>query len=347
MKQILLYILPILLFIGCSKTPNVALSSLPKADDENYEEVLNSFINNCKTSKAETIYNKLCEEARQTTDARNFLHDNFTIERLNAEDSLLTGYYEPELQGSLTQSEKYPYPIYNTPKDLVVVDLTSVYPELTGYRLRGRLEGQKLIPYYRRDELQNTQINSEVICYCDSKIDLFFLEVQGSGRVNLDNGEVIYVGYDNQNGHPYKSIGKYLINQDEITQEDISLQSIKQWFKENPSKVDEVLNYNASIVFFAKREQGATGALGVELTPLRSVAVDKKYIALGSMLYLSASSDEVDFNRVVFAQDTGGAIRGGVRADMFLGFGQNAGKIAGKLKAPLKLWIFKPKKSVN
>ena len=347
MKQIFFSILLIFLFLGCSKSPNVALSSLPKVNDENYKEVLNSFINNCKTSQAESIYERLCQEARQTTDVKKFLHDNFTIERLQAKDSLLTGYYEPQLHGSLTQSEKYPYPIYTTPKDLIVVDLGSVYPELKGYRLRGRLKGQKLVPYYKRDELQNTQIKSKAICYCDSKINLFFLEVQGSGRVKLENGDVIYIGYDNQNGYPYKSIGKYLIHQGEIAQEDISLQSIKQWFKENPSRVDEVLNYNPSLVFFAKREQGATGALGVALTPLRSVAVDKKYIPLGSMLYLSATSDEVDFNRVVFAQDTGGAIRGGVRADMFLGFGRNAGKIAGKLKAPLKLWIFKPKKSVN
>jgi len=347
MKQILFYILPIFLFIGCSKTSNVALSSLPKIADENYEEIINSFINNCKTSKAQALYKNLCQEAKETTNAQKFLHDNFTIQRLNAEDSLLTGYYEPQLNGSLTQSEKYPYPIYSTPKDLIVVDLGSVYPELKGYRLRGRLKGQKLVPYYRRDELQNNKIDCEVICYCDSKIDLFFLEVQGSGRIKLENGEVIYVGYDNQNGYPYKSIGKYLIKKGEIPQDDISLQSIKEWFKENPSRVDEVLNYNPSVVFFAKREQGATGALGIELTPLRSVAVDKKYIELGSMLYLSASSDELDLNRVVFAQDTGGAIRGGVRADMFLGFGKNAGKIAGKLKAPLKLWIFKPKKSEN
>jgi len=205
----------------------------------------------------------------------------------------------------------------------------------------------KLVPCYSRLELSTRKIDAKVICYTDSKIDLFFLEVQGSGRVKFESGETIFLGYDNQNGHPYKSIGKYLVKRDEISQKNISLQSIKKWFKQNPTKVDDVLNYNPSVVFFKKREQGATGALGLKLTAYRSIAVDRRYIPLGSMLFLSAEGKKISFHRIVFAQDTGGAIKGKNRADIFLGFGENAGKIAGELQAPLKLWIFRPKKGKN
>jgi membrane-bound lytic murein transglycosylase A len=125
--------------------------------------------------------------------------------------------------------------------------------------------------------------------------------------------------------------------------EKISLQTIRTWFKENPSRVDEVLNYNKSMVFFRQKETAASGSLGVVLTPKRSIAVDRNYIPLGSMLYLSADTKKESVNRVVMAQDTGGAIKGCVRADMFLGYGEEAAEIAGELKAPLKLWILLPK----
>ena len=356
MKEITYALLAVFIFLGCSKDPKVLFEELPRTylvqseyselpdfEDENYEEVLRAFINNCESEKAQKIYKELCSSALESKNAKEFATSNFTPYSIDSKEALLTGYYEPELHGSYVKSSRYKYPIYNTPRDLVSVDLGSLYSKLGDYRLRGRLKGNKLVPYYSRLELNGREVDSEAICYCDSKIDLFFLEVQGSGRVKMDSDETIYVGYDDQNGHPYKSIGKYLVERGEIPQEDISLQSIRTWFELNPSRVDEVLNHNPSVVFFKQRKRGASGSLGLELTPLRSVAVDPKYIPLGSALYLSAESDKVDFKRVVFAQDTGGAIKGSVRADMFLGFGGDAGKIAGELKAPLKLWIFMPK----
>ena len=161
--------------------------------------------------------------------------------------------------------------------------------------------------------------------------------------MTFENKKTIFIGYDNQNGYPYNSIGRYLADIGAIPLKDISLQSIKGWLEKNPSKIDEVLNYNKSMVFFRQKEQAASGSLGVTLTPKRSIAVDRRYIPLGSMLYLSAKTDEVDFNHIVMAQDTGGAIKGSVRADIFLGYGEEAKEIAGKLKAPLKLWILLPK----
>lgn len=322
-------------------------SNLPNWNDENYQVALDSFINSCKTKKTRKLYKDLCKKAVDVKFAKYFLQNEFDpyeIKNKKNKKGLLTGYYEPLLKGSLTKKYPYIYPVYETPDDLIVVDLSSIYPDLKNYRLRGKIKGNKLVPYYTRKETSSKHLKSKVICYTDSKIDLFFLEVQGSGRVILDNGKTIYIGYDNQNGHRYKSIGRYLVDKKEIPLKDISLQSIRAWLKKNPHRVDEVLNYNKSVVFFKQRKHSATGSLGLKLTPKRSVAVDRRFIPLGSMLYLDAKIKDKNISSVVVAQDTGGAIKGAVRADLFLGYGDEAMSIAGELKSPLKLWILLPKK---
>jgi membrane-bound lytic murein transglycosylase A len=360
MKHNLLFLTMLIIFAGCSKEPQVLFTDMPKTHlvksnfselpnwkDENYLTALNSFINNCASSKTKKIYKELCIDATQTSDPKNFLVSEFIPYEIATQsigkNGLLTGYYEPQLRGSLTKKEPYIYPIYETPNDMFVVDLGKQYPELKNYRLRGRIDGKKIIPYFARSDAATKPMDAKIICYTDSKVDLFFLEVQGSGRVTLENGETIFVGYSNQNGHKYQSIGKYLVNIGEIPLEEVSLQSIRAWFKVNPSRVDEVLNYNKSMVFFKQKDKAATGSLGLELTPERSIAVDRSYIPLGSMLYLNADIQNQNVSRLVVAQDTGGAIKGSVRADMFCGYGEKAREIAGKLKAPLKLWILLPK----
>jgi len=337
-----------------------SFAALPDFYDENFKDVLKVFKKNCYTKQAYKIYHRLCRKAENVTDAKAFIINNFEayhiINKRKKERGLLTAYYETEIHASLKQTPRYKYPIYATPKDLVVVDLSSIYPELKNYRLRGRLQNNHLVPYYTRAEMKFTDLNASVLCYCDSKIDRFFLEVQGSGIAKMDDNSTMYIGYDNQNGHKYRAIGRYLVEKKELKLEDVSLQSIIQWLKEHPSRVDEVLNYNSSLVFFSKRDQGATGALGVELTPMRSIAVDRRYIALGSMLYLNAElgdnkkdkqSNPKEINRIVFAQDTGGAIKGNIRADLFAGSGSDAAEFAGHLKAPLQLWLILPKKETQ
>ncbi|MEA3330646.1 MAG: murein transglycosylase A [Campylobacterota bacterium] len=360
MKLIIYFFIIITLFLGCSKEPQVLYKSMPQTylleselqnlpnwESEDFRVALNSFIESCKTSKTEKIYSDLCIKAVDTQNPKEFLEREFVAYQISNKDfedvGLLTGYYEPQLRGSWVKKEPYIYPIYKTPNDLIVVDLSSIYPKLKDYRLRGRVDGNRLVPYYTREETESESIDAEVICYTDSKVDLFFLEVQGSGRVTFEDGKTIFIGFDNQNGHKYRSIGKYLVSENEIALEDISLQSIKAWFVQNPHRIDEVLNYNKSVVYFKEREHSASGSLGVELTPNRSVAIDRRYISLGSMLYLSADIEEKNVSRVVQAQDTGGAIKGAVRADMFFGFTEEAMEIAGELKAPLKLWILLPK----
>ena len=346
MKHLFCFFLIFLFFTGCSIKPEIR--ELPEWENERYEDALILFENNCKSINAREIYGSLCNEIPHAKSAKDFFENNFEVKEIKSDRlGFLTGYYEPQLRGSLVKNEPYIYPIYEKPNDLIVVKLGSIYPELKNYRLRGRVEDGKLIPYYTRKEAKANGLNTDIICYVDSKIDRFFLEVQGSGRISLDNGERIFVGYSNQNGYKYSSIGKYLVDIDEIPKEDISLQSIREWFLKNPQRVDEVLNYNKSMVYFEKRESEATGSLGVVLSPKRSVAVDKRYIDLGTILYMDSVVDSKKFTKIVAAQDTGGAIKGRLRADLFLGYGDEARKVAGQLKSPLKLWVLLPKKRVD
>ena len=359
MKSILNSVIFLLLIAGCSTTtvikkeiPNSRLVKssfykLPEWGKENHKEVLNIFRDSCKSKYTKKMYKNLCIKADENiSNAKIFLESNFDPYLiLGDETGLLTGYYEAELKGSLVRTDRYRYPIYTTPSDLITVDLSSIYPELKSYRLRGRLDGNRVIPYYSRED--SIGKNSNIICYTDSKIDLFFLEIQGSGRVVLDSGDSIFIGYHNQNGHKYRAIGRYLVSIGALDMDKVSLQSIKKWLEDNPTRVDEVLNYNKSVVYFRKKENSATGSLGLELTPKRSVAIDRKFIPLGSMLYLNSKVDDNTLSRVVFAQDTGGAIKGRVRADIFLGFGEYAMSSAGMLKSPLKLWVILPKKSID
>ena len=365
MKLSLTLLLIILFFLSCSeekKAPQAKLlfdllphtylkkssfDLLPRFQEENYDDIVDEFVNNCRTKRAQKLYGKICEEAKVTLDSKHFLLENFTPYLVyndeNSSEGLLTGYYEAELHASKEKTKKYKYPLYETPKDLITVDLSSIYPELKSYRLRGRVEGNKLIPYDTRAQSRNKAPKADIICYCDSQVERFFLEIQGSGRVELDDNTTMFIGYDNQNGYKYRAIGRYLVKIKALRLEDVSLQSIKTWLDEHPSRVNEVLNYNKSMVYFKERTQGATGALGLQLQAKRAVAVDPKYIPLGSLLYIDAKVADANFSRAVLAQDTGGAIKGGVRADLFLGAGDKALATAGKLKSKLKLWILLPK----
>ena len=356
-------VLATLLFLlaGCAPKPQVLSQKLPQTyllpssyealdgwKEEQYDALLVLFKEECETQKVQKLYEGLCDEAAGVQDARSFFQTAFVPFKITTQDvddkGVMTGYYEPLLYGSKIMSERYRYPLYRVPDDLITVKLETLFPELQGRVLRGRLEGKTVVPYLAREQMDD--INASVICWVDDRVDLFFLEVQGSGRILLDNNETIYVGYANQNGHPYRSIGKYLVETQMIAQEDISLQSIRQWLSEHPERIDEVLQINPSVIFFRQKEHAASGSLGLELTPQRSIAVDRRYIPLGAMLYMR-STDPVDdepINRVVFAQDTGGAIKGEVRADFFWGFGEEAEERAGKMWEKLELWILLPRR---
>jgi membrane-bound lytic murein transglycosylase A len=346
----------LLLFFGCFDKEEVRFELMPdtplvlsniSGDDIssllNLDEILKHFQNNCRYSRVKKIYPLLCEKSLHVKDAKSFFTDNFdryeVLKDKKHDVSLLTGYFEPLLHGSLTKHKPYLYPLYEPPSDMLHVELGDSYDKLKNMRLRGRLVDGKIVSYYDRESINADDKNMTAICYVDDKIDRFFLEVQGSGRIELDTGKSIFVGYSDQNGHQYRSIGKELIEMGAIKREDISLQSIRKWLKNHPKLRDRVLHINRSFVFFKERSQGATGAMGIELTPMYSVAVDKSFIPLGSLLSIESDS----YKSMVFAEDTGGAIKGSVRADLFLGFGDEALKKAGTLKDNLKLYIWLPK----
>ncbi len=269
-----------------------------------------------------------------------------------SEEGLLTGYYEPLLKGSRQRTTKYQTPLYSVPDDLLTIELGSVYPELKNMRLRGRVVGNKVLPYPSRAELESaSMLVGKELLWVDDPIDAFFLQIQGSGRVQLAGSkEVVRLAYANQNGHPYKSIGRYLVEKGELKLEQASAQGIKAWLAAHPSRQQELLNANPSYVFFKEEKlhddkEGPKGALGVPLTAQRSIAIDPQYLPLGAPVFLVAN--ELNLQRLVVAQDTGGAIRGAVRADYFWGFGAAAGEQAGRMKQRLFLWVLLPKVTVG
>jgi membrane-bound lytic murein transglycosylase A len=262
---------------------------------------------------------------------------------------LITGYYEPLLRGSRKPSSRYRYPLYGIPDDLVVVDLAELYPELKSMRLRGRLEGRRLVPYPDRARIEATPppLRGKEIAWVEDEIDLFFLHIQGSGRIQLDTGETMRVGYAEQNGHPYRSIGRILVQRGELSLEQASMQSIKAWARRHPQKTSELLNSNGSYVFFRElpgSEGGPPGSLGVPLTAGRSIAVDPRHVPLGAPVFIATTWPNTSrpLNRLMLAQDTGGAIRGPVRADFFWGHGEAAGREAGRMKQRLRMWVLLP-----
>lgn len=350
----------LLFFTGCStkleKLNNVSQAFVQEVDfdeldgfyDDDLSLALEVFKKDCHGSKRFKMFKNICQKAQVSNDAEAFFTSNFSAYKLlnnnGLDKGVITGYYEPLLHGSLTKSKEFAYAIYKTPKDMITVDLSKVYPALKKYRLRGKIVGNKLIPYEsRKDMLKNK--NLEPICYVNSKVDLFFLQIQGSGKVQLEDGTILNIAYANQNGRRYKSVGKYMLKKGYIGNTTASLQGMKEFFAKNPDKVDEILNHNDSYVFFRNSKKGASGSLGTQLTAKRNLAVDRKYIPLGMPVFISTSNPvtRTKINQLMVAADTGGAIKGEIRADFFWGYGQEALKYAGKMKEQGKLYILVPK----
>ena len=288
---------------------------------------------------------------------RAYFRQNFSVYKTTnvdgAESGLITGYYQPILKGSRTKSAKYPFPLYTTPPDLITVELDGLFPELKYKRVRGRVVGNKLVPYFNRAEIEtdNSPIKGRELVYIDNIVDVFFLQIQGSGVVQFENGEQVMVGYADQNGHTYNSVGRLLIERGELTSANASMAGIKNWVKNNPLRFRELLNNNPSFVFFRELPSGLPGpigALGVPILAERAVAVDPKFVPLGAPVFLSTTqpNNNKPLKRLMMAQDTGGAIKGGVRADFFWGAGAEAGAKAGAMKQSGKIWVLLPKEFV-
>ena len=339
----------------------VAFNAMPGWDRDDVREAWPAFLASCEVMVKRAAWKEPCSVAR-TVDANNagairtFFEAFFVPHQVfnpdGTDNGLITGYYEPLLNGARKRGGPYQTPLHRAPDDLLTIDLGSVYPELKNMRLRGKLVGNKVVPYPARAELtQSAAMGGNELVWVDNPIDAFFLQVQGSGRVQFaDTKEVVRVAYADQNGHPYRSIGRYLVDKGELTMDQASAQGIKAWLAANPKRQQELLNANPGYVFFREEKltdprKGPKGALGVPLTPQRSVAVDPNFIPLGAPVFLSTThpGSNAPLQRMMVAQDTGGAIKNAVRADYFWGFGTEAGEKAGKMKQRGMLWVLLPK----
>ncbi len=266
---------------------------------------------------------------------------------------LFTGYYEPLLRGSRVRGGAYNVPLYGRPPDLVNVNLGDFSDSLKGQRIVGRIQGRQLRPYHERQRIDAGVLAGKglEILYVDDPVDAFFLQIQGSGRVRLANGKEIRLGYSEGNGRRYFAIGRELIERGILTKENVSMQSIRAWLSAHPTQARRVMDMNPSYIFFRElKGPGPIGALGVALSPGRSIAVDRQLIPLGIPVWLqtshpAANPDQMEepLRRLVLAQDTGGAIKGGVRGDLFWGHGARAAAIAGRMKNTGQWFLLLPR----
>lgn len=288
--------------------------------------------------------------------ARDFLETWFQPYRVVAEGSdegLFTGYFEPLLDGTL-EPNGLGVPLRKAPGDIVTVDLGQFADDLEGRRVRGRVVGDRLQPYFSRGEIERGALDGRglELVWVNDPIQKFFLQIQGSGLVRLADGRTLRVGYADQNGRAYRPIGRDLVEMGELAREQVSLQSIDAWLRANPGRADELMDKNPSYVFFtllgeAEALEGPLGAQGVPLLAGRSLAVDRRFVPYGAPLWLETTAPfpegERPLRRLMIAQDTGGAIKGGVRGDVFWGAGDLAAHIAGHMNSKGRYFLFLPK----
>ncbi len=266
---------------------------------------------------------------------------------------LITGYYEPVIDGSLRRTREYRVPVYGPPGDLIRVDLELFSERFKGMKTAGRLRGSRLLPYPDRREIRASGLRAPVLAWARDPVDLFFVEVQGSGALRLPDGRELRIGYAGANGRDYRSIGKLLIDEGAIEREKVSMQSIRAWLAAHPDEIERVLDYNPSYVFFRRLPGPPVGSLGFPVTPERSVATDHRLFPRGALGFLltdlpAMGKDgrtvvEGPLGRFVLNQDRGGAIRGPGRADFFWGRGPLAAERAGVMKQPGRLFFLVPK----
>ena len=354
-----------------AKFTPVAWTELPGWSNDPVAAAWPAFMIGCRAllaqPKTQPVWKAPCEAADRVDGGSNeavraFFANHFSPYRVSAEDGadtgLVTGYYEPLLAGSRVPTADYTVPLYGPPDDLLIVDLSELYPELKDKRVRGRVDDRKVVPYWTRSELERNpaRLSGKAIAYVADPVEAFFLEIQGSGRIALNDGTVMRLNYADQNGHPYRSVARVLIDRGELARERASMQAISSWVKAHPDQARALLDENPSYVFFRElpspppgsldaRIDGPLGTLGVPLLAERTIAVDARFVPLGAPVYLATTKplSAEPLQRLTLAQDTGGAIRGPVRADFFWGFGTAAGREAGRMRQDGRMWLLWPK----
>lgn len=358
MKKLLICIL-LLVLSACAKDKLVLkpanYAQIDGWEEDSSAEALPAFLKSCETFKKRpqtaklhttgvggnySDWREVCDKAAslQTTSeqdpiiAKQFFEENFQpyLATNNGNpEGRFTGYFEINLRGSYKKTAKYKYPVYKNP-----------------------CKKEKGKPYYCRADIVAGAMAGKglELAWVDDPVEDFFLHIQGSGRIHMEDGTVLRIGYDGQNGHPYIPIGKVLIDSGEIPREKMSAQAIKDWLRSHPERTNEILNTNPSYVFFrVLKEEGPIGAQGVALTPYRSMAVDKRFVPYGAPIFVNAAltgseNPNQPFNKLLIAQDTGGAIKGPVRGDLFFGNGEEAEHLAGHQNNLGRYFILLPKK---
>lgn len=329
-------------------------SDIPGWKTDNLVEAFPSLLASCSVLIRRSGWENVCQKAQtvdrtSNNDIRRYFEQYFKpyqLKQANGQQTgLVTGYYEPLLRGARYRHAQYQTPLYGLPADLISIGGKKTQE-------KGRKVAGKIVPYWSRAEIVNNQrlVGNEIV-WVDDAVDAFFMQVQGSGRVYLpETDQTIRLAFVDHNGQPYKSIGKYLVDKGELTLSQASAQGIKDWIKANPDRENELFNVNPRYVFFKEvyvpdPEHGPRGAMNVPLTPERSIAIDPAYIPLGVPVFLDTTfpNTDVPMRRLVMAQDTGSAIKGGVRADYFWGFGDGAGDLAGAMKQQGKMWVLLPR----
>lgn len=318
-----------------------------------------AWMHSCSTLINQKQWKKSCSTSNLMDDPTkeeiiDFFKTNFSLYKSWNDDGsdtgLITGYYQPILNGSREPSKKYNTPIYRTPDDLITVDLSEIYPDMKYKRLRGKVEGNKLLPYFSREQISSNEniLKGNELFWVDNAVEAFFLEIQGSGIIQLEDGTTVPIGYADQNGHPYRSMGRALIHAGELSKDKVSMQNIKAWANKNKKKLKGFLDKNPSFVFFRELDANMDGPIGAQGVPIigeRSIAIDRRYIPMGAPVILATTypNSNDSLNRLVVAQDTGGAIKGPIRADYYWGAGAEAGKQAGMMKQMGNMWVLLPK----
>jgi membrane-bound lytic murein transglycosylase A len=337
-------------------------SQLAGWQDDDLVAAWPAFLGSCDAPKPRAEWQALCAEARamdvNASSVRRFFESRtraFQVtvttgrKRSGVSSGLITGYYEPELRGSRQREGRYQTPLYGVPDDLVSIELGDLYPALQGERIRGRLQGKRVVPFADRAQMSDqASFKAKPLLWVDSAIDAFFLQIQGSGRVRLPDRSVVRLAYADVNGHPYRAIGRYLVEKGELALEQATGPGIRKWLMTHADRQQEVFNNNPSVVFFREEEirdasAGPRGAQGVALSGGRSVAVDSRWLPLGAPIFLSTTQPTGEsLQRLVMTQDTGGAIRGALRADLFWGLGAAAGEMAGNMRQQGQLTLIWP-----
>jgi membrane-bound lytic murein transglycosylase A len=373
---------------GLSFSP-LPVSALPDWPQQQLAGTVSALRQSCRKLASRAAWDVACQELGRLDTAdnsamRRFFEARFTAWKMRSDagdSGLITGYFEPLLNGSHERSARTPFPVYGVPSDLLTFKLppgarsagqvvarpqagnrlawvpgaTDAAPGQVsvtlsdfpaGDTLKGRVENGRLLPYYARADIARGQgvEHARVLAWVDDAVALFFMQVQGSGRIQMDDGSVLRLGVGDTNGYGYQSIGGWLAARGELSRSALSMQGIQAWTQAHPERQQELFNANPRYVFFKPQPEGPLGALGVPLTEGYSIAVDPLFIPLGSAVYLATTwpMSAQPLTRLVSAQDSGNDIRGPLRADFFWGYGAQAGSYAGKMKQNGSMWLLLP-----